>query len=467
MKKMFIPILFSLLLYSCTKEGHRKETFNVALRAIPEKIDPRSNQINIFNYINIHLFSPMFEYGHNGILKSKYFELKTTSPINQNFDRYRLCLKKDIRFSDGDRINPDVVMDNLQDIHSKKLGMIPIKKISRENNCVLVTLERPDLSYFDKLTTINTSIIKYDAIGNAVGYGPYKISLINDKLIKLVPFMSKGQIKNILFHKVKDFKLNNLLTFDDFNYAFHHFPDENLLKKPLSEKFQKIIRPLHRTMIIITDIKDSKKRKLFNYCLNKNKYVKEIGIHTIDVPGYLPKGQFGYDVKFDNQKWKGNCNQSQKRTIRFYNFHPQKSSQLKSFFKTHQNILNVEVEDISVKEATQKIFDKDEMLMMVMADSPQQVTEGFFEFFISNPSVVSEKLYKLEELVKLASKASSLEEKQNYFKKAHEELLDSGYILPLGQVEAIQFYHKNIKNIYFTDKSLGFPQINLMTFEEN
>ena len=93
-------LLYSLttlfLTFGCIFNKEIK-TYKVVLEMLPEKIDPHNNEINIFNYINSHLFYPLF-IKKNNKLQSYYLDIEKCKTNNLNFDTFTLCLKDNVSY---------------------------------------------------------------------------------------------------------------------------------------------------------------------------------------------------------------------------------------------------------------------------------------------------------------------------------------------------------------------------------
>jgi hypothetical protein len=48
------------------------------------------------------------------------------------------------------------------------------------------------------------------------------------------------------------------------------------------------------------------------------------------------------------------------------------------------------------------------------------------------------------------------------YRAAHRALLDSGFVVPLGQFEAAQYYPRWVSDIQWLDSGAGYPRLDLV-----
>ena len=94
-----------------------------------------------------------------------------------------------------------------------------------------------------------------------------------------------------------------------------------------------------------------------------------------------------------------------------------------------------------------------------MADSSRNSTEGIFRFFFASKRIINEKLSDVEKLTSLAINSTNKIDKNKYLTQAHDKLLKSGYVVPIGQPQGELYYSKRITEVQISDWMLGFPRI--------
>jgi hypothetical protein len=181
MARLFLFQLLSLILFSACRQT-RPESYRLALRYIPEAVDPRKNQINTNNLIMLQLYYPLLSFDKNGVLRSYFLDESKTISKNSKFDSYRLCLKPNLHFSDSSPVRSADLAKSVIDFHSVLESLPKIKGIRNETPCVSVDLETSDPDYFSKLTGVATTILKSESTS-----APFPIGLGSFRLLSKSP----------------------------------------------------------------------------------------------------------------------------------------------------------------------------------------------------------------------------------------------------------------------------------------
>jgi ABC-type transport system substrate-binding protein len=153
MRSFYFSLFLAIILMGCS--GGISE-YSVGLQSLPEHIEPRKNSINIYHFINLHLFFPLFQRDDNYSLKSQFLDLPLTKAIDLNFKRFQFCLQKGVRFTDSSDITADDLADSIKDTHQAKASLPKLDSLKINGVCVLVNLSQPDPYYFDKLTSVDS-----------------------------------------------------------------------------------------------------------------------------------------------------------------------------------------------------------------------------------------------------------------------------------------------------------------------
>ncbi|MBI4924888.1 MAG: hypothetical protein HY843_03105 [Bdellovibrio sp.] len=476
MKQSWMSYVLAVILignsYGCVKDPDSGHVFKVGIRALPKKIDPINNEINIYHYINIHIFYPLFQHNEIDTLESAYLDMHDSQASNEKFSEFKLCLKKDIRFSDETLITSEDLQEALLSAHQKNLELAAIKSISKAGaRCVVVSLSKRDVTYFDKLITIQSAILKKSTKSTdfPVGLGPYVIKerKVDRVILKTTQTKIKPYYTEIQFIQIDDPQKGKSEGLHDWNQLWQHLGKDSLIPPEVRSKFKKIVRPLQRSLILVVNIKEQKLRHRFSFCFNKQAYIEFVRLTLIKTPGFIPIGLLGNNADFDKvrKSWgidhKACQKSGYKPKIKFYHFYPVLDSKIKAFFRQNVNNLpiDIEVQLISVEEAIHRVFNNEELIMPVMADSTQPSSVGFFTFMMGKNKIISTEIKDLMKTVYEAAQSDSDERKEFLFTQAHKMVLDSGYIVPLGQVEATFEFPPEITGMEAIDQINGFPLI--------
>jgi hypothetical protein len=472
---------FTTLLCSCNFFSNRKydAVFRVGVRALPARIDPVNNEINIYHYINLHLFYPLFQKDESGILVSEYLDMAETKGLDETFSRFQFCLKSGLLFLDGSPVHIDELSRAIEVGHEKNAELATVKIISSDNpRCIRVDLSRTDSNYFEKLTTIQSAVLKKGSAKDEspVGIGPYRIKERRlDRIILTAADKNKLPFyREIQFIKVESPEQGKQEQLQDWNHIWQYMGKETLIPKEITAKYKKVIRPLFRSLVLVVNLNNAKTRQEFGRCFNRKGFLQNVGLQLLNIPGYLPVGLSGSKVDYDQivQSWKlpeSNCKSfGPKKTVRFYHFYSNLDAEIRKYFLDANPYLpvKVEVKLVSVEEAIRRVFNQEELMMPIMADATRPSSVGFFSFLMGQKKIVNSDISGLRSFVALGSQASADESKDAFFRKAHEAVLSSGYIIPLGQIEAVLYYPPEVIGIDVIDQINGFPLIHRLRVEQ-
>jgi hypothetical protein len=400
----------------------------------------------------------MFHLTTVGDIDSHYFDMSKTKSLNDSFKSYQFCLKDGVKFSDDSLIMPSMVVRNIEEIHKIKSNKLyKLKTIKLNKGCINLDLEKTDINYLSKLTTIDTAILKIPAM---IGLGGYKLIHHSEKIIKLKS--TKGDLDFKEVHFIKEgpetIELDN---YDDFNYIWHHWgvPIKKLSK--IKESVQTFSKPFFRTIFILVNHPSKEKRNAFKRCFPKDAFLKRID-SSLEVSGiYIPKGMLGSNIKIDTIKEDFCDGPTGNSSINFFNIHKDITSPLKKIIAENKDKIpfNITVKEKEVSEMVSLLFDRGPKLSIIMADTPEGDVNGLLKYFYSDSLIIDHPIEELKILCHKAINTSDENKKREYFEKAHQLLLKSGYVIPLGRPKGELYYPNYIKNIHVVDEMLGFPLI--------
>lgn len=457
-----VLVVACLLSVACkSRKGEEVKTYRVALRAIPESFDPRRNAINIYHYIHLQMYFPLFYY-ENDRLNSHFLDMAKTQALDDQFKTFQMCLKNGVKYSDGSSISSDDLRASLLETHQVKLGLWPVESIKTHGLCAEVRLSHGDSRYFDKLTHLNSTILKPEA--SKVGLGPYRVSSADAKKIVLVANADyvKGDFKKVVFEKVNPEEERDVFfRFDDWNYLWHHFDINEIVPDRIKKSWTGVRRPLVKALFLLVDIDKISHRKRLVKCFDRQAFSGALGLDLLPIEGYLPRGLPGSDASFQSileNTEDIDCQKAADVRYPYIHFHPTKTNQTKKFIEDRPS-LGLNFENKTVNEAIWSVYHERNKVMLIMADSSEFTPEGFFSFFVSEPAIIGQRIDQLKKKIILAARDSDAHSQSEKFREVHRALLSQYFVIPLGQLKSTIYYKRDIKGISFADYSLGFPRI--------
>lgn len=458
--------------FSCSSRKNN-QIYRFAVIEIPEKINPYTNQANINNIIFQNLYYPMFEKQKND-LTSVYFDMNRTKALNEEFTKYQFCLNDNIKFSNNDPVEITDVLESLKAIHNHNINLSKIINLKKSNNCLILDLERREFNYFDKLTGLTSVVVQFKSISNEpnapVGYGPYCIDLWTNNIIKL---KTCSNIKNrdvsiVEFVRFTNFSDSENKKVNDYNQLFQ-IP----IPESIKSRMQVIERPTMKTYNLLVKVNNESLRKVIAACLNPAEIASYIQIALKQIPGFLPEGSAGFNVEYSKYRSRLKCKNRIIPSLNFYVINSDIIESLQNYFTNNQNrmLRNINVKSISPKNLLEILTKSghDNFIALIGFDnsgtqaSSDFDSTGFFEVFIKNEReqrFIDKPLENVKSIIEIANSYDiSDAKKNNLITKAHEELLNSGYIAPLGQYISKQYYEKWISNIIWNERISGYPRV--------
>jgi ABC-type oligopeptide transport system substrate-binding subunit len=464
-------ILCIALFTACTGRP-QIHSYRVALRYVPDHLNPRENEVNTNNLILIHLYYPLFFRAANGDLSSDFLALPMTKALDSTFKSFQLCLKRDLKFSDGSPVRSEDLLTSLTEIHRTQEMLPKTKDIWIEGSCVHVSLATADWRYFDKLTSVSSTIIKSGGPAKSLplGLGPYRVSKASKNYLALeaTPGQITGSFKKIEFLPFVSLDQARHDGIQDLNHVYQfRLPSEYKAAR------QKISRPFFKSYTLTVNYQNAALRKAFASCIDRNDLKATLDMDLADIPGFLPVGLSGARVPFTTNKAVVCRLNPSARPIRFYNANPDNENKLRAFFDRHRSELPIPVEFIELEpqKMVEAAFSQSQYAAIFGFDSTGSVastaaeSSAFFESFFRttrNQRLIDSPLPGLSAIIDQALQESDPTAKDEAYSRAHRLLLESGYIIPLGQLDTAQYYQKDITQIQWADRISGFPRFDLM-----
>lgn len=441
------------------------ETFTVAVPFLPESLSPRDGQLNIGQYISLHLYYPLISVQPDGSMESNFLDLKTTKSKNLNFDEYLMCLIQGLKFSDDTPITTSDLENSIQIFHSineQAPKIISTKTISK--NCIQINLKSSSPNYFSNLQGVASTIIKTSTeySKQPIGFGPYKISSYSTSEVNLEQITENGRrFDKVTFRKVSpsSFKPEQFDDINPVNALFNPDLDMNI--------FEEFGGKTYKSYALIISVKNRNFRECLAKYVNADILTSEFGLSLRKIPGFLPEGISGYDVKYEKPN---HCKLSGFKPIEM----------IIPFEKSFANLQRRKIEIFGKMSSyvKLKLIDPNEMSKRIFSRSPYVSIIGFdtsgtnsafsteasvyFESFFRENLILPNKIPGLKEVFQSAGEKISKDERRSLYQKAHRITLKSLYVVPLGENQKMKIFRKNIKKVVFADPISGFPQIDKM-----
>lgn len=460
-----ISLFISMLLGACNFMNKDQMEHKIAMRVIPVRLNPWKNLLNTDHLISFQLYYPLCSRDDAGVLISQFFDVSRTVAKNSSFRVFQFCLKNGVHFTSGKRLSVDDLETSLKNIHQYKPNLPEIQDMKKSGDCLQVELQNPAPSYFDYLSGPSSTILDRNTLNDPFpsGFGPYRIEKRSAERLSLIANEGevKGDLKKLVFIKFESTGKSLADGVQNWNHIL--WTD---IPKTVTERQRRIDLPILKSYAVVVNWKNAAERKAFAACLDIEEFKEISGFGELKrLPGFLPPGLLGYEVSFAPKRDAAMCRIKSKGKVYLNNFRQDYSKSLREFFKKHENDLpiNVVVRDVSVEDSNKAIFNREPYVDIVGFDTTGSAysstgeTVDFFESFYNNERIISEPLLELKQLVDKALHERFRQNKEELYRAAHRCLLDSGYVIPMGQFVQKQYYPASFENIRWLDAAGGIP----------
>ena len=453
-------------------------TYRIALRHLPTEGDPFTSQVNTDHLVMLQLYYPLFTRLSSGALTSEFLDLNATRASNSEFTRFDLCLREGLKYSDGSPVETADLARSLTESHHRQENLPELVSATPRGRCVSVALKKPGMRYFDQLTDVSNTVVSSTRKTGIfpVGLGPYRVADVNPDRLRLVANEGRvlGDFTAIEFVRFTNVEQDLKAGVIDFNHT-----GQVEIPEKVRPGYQRVSRPAFKSYALVVNYPDGRLRRDFAHCFDTADFIKLLDIRLTPAPGFLPLGIMGSEVGGEPAGVAPNSNDCHMRSapaMTFYNYLDGATPKITDFFRQHQAHLPVpvEVKNASIDELIKVMYSRDRIGAVIGFDSSSSTganardAAAFFENFTRpnrSQRLISQPVEGLEERVRFALGEAQPEVKDSEYRKAHRILLESGYVIPLGQLETEQYYPKYIGNISWSDTISGYPRIDLMQFQ--
>lgn len=326
--------------------------FKVAIRELEGDIKPANFQYLGVAFVLRQLHEPLFIRSNTGIT-SNILNKWISDSEHKN---YLLCIKENIRFSNGEFLTPSILVHNLKRLN--KLGFIRHKIISikTDGKCVKISFNRSYYGFLEETQSTRTSIIDPSSENKNIPIGIsvyYVNSYIPGK--KLLLKTAKHVIKKPVFDTISIDILGTqkvtipvLTKYHEINLLFpNQIPSEKILIKHFD---QHKVFDLVNTYVLVNN-KDLNIRKAIINCLNRKELASSIGREVrVILDGMVPNAvSKGHTFK---QKCTDSLKLKQKKEVTFYYYwNPRKVPAIEKVLSQSLSKYNISVKVVHIKKS--------------------------------------------------------------------------------------------------------------------
>lgn len=294
MKYLFLILV--LFLCSVTMQAN---TFKIAIRGFSHDIKPESYQYNPMVYILRQLHEPLFVKASNGI-KSNILK---TWKANQDYSSYTVCILDQVFFSNGKKLTPLILKDNIEQFKKKGYLQQGIKQLQINGNCLIIGFKKPYYGFMEDAQSLRMAVLYSESFNSdiPIGISPYFVFQYKPEqtlILRVAPHVKdKPYYQNIEFKVlgVNSVTFNKLKSVHEINLLS---PSQLPPRTILLSRFQPYKVFEIRNSYIFINHPDKLIRSIVANCVNRNTFAKARNIEVKKIMGkYLPEA-LGSTVPF-------------------------------------------------------------------------------------------------------------------------------------------------------------------------
>ncbi|MCB0362527.1 MAG: hypothetical protein KDD35_07390, partial [Bdellovibrionales bacterium] len=230
------------------------------------------------------------------------------------------------------------------------------------------------------------------------------------------------------------------IPLDDINHIYPRPKDINLA----SAETQKVQTPTFKSYVLVVNLPIESERKAIVECIDSEIFRTLVRPDLRQPTGFLPPGMYGAKANVRKLQRKSNqCKGLPSSTVNFVVLLASDENPARvALNKSSKSLAQImKVNSVSSQSLANLIFDRKPKIVMVGLDSSGSISSNshessiFFEAFVRNKRMIKTPPPGLLNTVRKASLATQINEKKYLYSKAHEILLQSGYVIPIGYVD--------------------------------
>jgi hypothetical protein len=462
--KLILSIIF-LTLFSCSAfAGSSPVEYRAVLRTLPSNLNPRLVHVNVHDFVLSHIYFPLFERQRGNAIHSEFLNMETTRATSSDFTSYELCLKTGIRFADGSEIKQDDLVLSLAD----SFEFIGLKgahvKAGGNSLCASVKLEVGDPEFFDRCRSYQCTVLKSATKQQEIpiGLGAFRVDITNSEVIELSRTNAgNDQLRKLYFFKFVSVAESINQKVNDYNHVYQIEIPQDIIASS-----REIRRSISKSYVVLVRIYDEKVRKRVSACLDGVALRTASKLPLAEIPGLLPVGFPGFSERFNLKAAHKECLSGKKKSaIPLYNYSEVMKPGLHDYFSKAGNKLPVRiiVKDVSSVEAVRKVYNSEEELIVIIGVEYMDVfSYGLFRDFVDGGVILKRPSKSMIKSILAVNESSDRAAMEVNYRAAHRALLDSGFVVPLGQFEAAQYYPRWVSDIQWLDSGAGYPRLDLV-----
>jgi hypothetical protein len=449
-------------------------SYRVAVPSSFENLHPRHNKINYLDAVLRQTYYPLIFQDADGDMRSSSLDMTKTKQVTKDATHFQFCLTQDLKFWDETHVATAHLLESLNEILSIKNMAAEIAQ-SENNGCVSVHFQKSRPQFFAELTGVDSTVLKDSKVRHMpVGLGPFRPNQISKNRLELHrnSFRSgEGDIDELIFATVPPSdgaQSNQILEneFDEWNFY------NGVIDISLDKANRKIVlRPSVKTMVAWISIKDDCKRtKIWSALRSQFDEVRRISVanETLKIPGILPIGVPGFEEQTpETLRLPEKCNKGgitaddnlgDAESIPLFAVYSQMHGGLRTMLgrakleDTEPKIEFVNLDDDAVMKLMQSGKD---FVGIISTSSPRSRLSDLLEFLINVSPGKS--IEGLGEILLAMDADTDPQTTAEQARKAHRLALDSGYILPIGQLNTTLSFPNFITDVAFRDQFQTSP----------
>ena len=445
------------------------DEYTVGVHHLPDRLDPRTNLVTVDHYINLQLYYPLLSHNQGQDYQSSFLDMSATGADDGSLRKFSFCLLKGVAFSNGELISPADLLESIVQTHAAEDTLETNVHAAIDEDCVRVELVRPDTKYFEKFAGVGSTVLKKSS-GNEVapvGLGPYRVASWQNDEVVLRHYSGAGvDFEQIRFVVVKTIQEGADQGIVDLNLLYG---DPSVALGP-NRVFPVHSAPL-KSYALIVSIPNEKVRKCIVKGIDVKKFFDEMLPFAIDnTQGLLANGVLGCNVSFSHVRDAmptDFCNSlPTSPKIPFYNFFSDSVGKLPGLLEGNPVLKELlEPLDLPQRDVINRAMSGEQGVFLAGLDSQgsgaAQLGEPshFFEGFYRASRYIKNSDTSLQAMVSAALLTKNRGEKEALYERAHRALLETGYVIPLGQRAPVSYYPRYLKRVVLADINAGHPAI--------
>ncbi len=249
--------------------GGRGHTYFVLVEAVPQNINLSLFEYDRTAFVGYQIHDPMLKIGSNGA----YSDVLSSWSANVEYNAYELCLRSNLRFSDGSLVSIVDLDKNLRRMEAERLLTVPIQNVIYNSMCVKVTFHQAYTAFLSQLTSARSAIVKVAEDGGVVaGLGQYRFTKMSSDYAELKYIGSESPyFDKVALVTPRYVEAHDLTNIQDLNNV-----SANIRQKFIGPNIKKNRQIIPNMTYLLLGVRDKKIRRAISTCFNKDRYIEAV-----------------------------------------------------------------------------------------------------------------------------------------------------------------------------------------------